>query len=412
VIAVGLSHLPRNCTIFSQADIAVAIDVLSESLEHFSLPRHSYSPGVYNKVLPSEVTFVSAISSHSCVFRLRGASASSHIPSIIAQGRAALECAVAAVLFYISACLSFSFYMLFSVCAVSTAVPYVPNLGSVFFLLIFLPLLALTLGWSDPDTESMNRVPPKNDLTMTFGRDEKGRLFTTTLLKSVLPAVLPQLLHLIVLGELMIKHEPGFVHTRCSETIGPGDWAQIIRCDALKEYSGSARISAGNIVFAELVWCTVVASATFVHGTLPMKEYPPWKGNRVWVYSLFLGLVLVSIILAVDVERGSWSALPWYFYVLALVMPPVCVAWNEYLKRIDHKQERRAEKLRRLQFETRYVAPIVMFPRIQPLAHFSLSPNEGLECGVPNRQENLCLVAQGYSFSHSWIVGWIPVLLH
>jgi hypothetical protein len=196
---------------------------------------------------------------------------------------------------------------------------------------------------------------------MTFGRNEKGRLFTTTLLKAVLPAVLPQLLHLIVLGELMIKHEPDFIYTRCADAIGPGDWARIIRCDALKEYSGSARISAGNIVFAELVWCTVIVSATFVHGTLPMKEYPPWNGNRVWAYSLPLGLGLVSLILAVDVKRGSWSALPWYFYALALVMPPLCVAWNEYLKRIDHKQERRAEKLRRLQFETRYVAPIVQF---------------------------------------------------
>ena len=317
-----------------------------------TLPRDILNKTAYNKVLPAEVTFVSSISAHSCVFRLKGATASSHIPSIIAEGRAALEAAVAAVLFYVSACLSFSFYMLFCLFAVSTAVPIVPILAAVCYLLFFLPILGFSLAWSDPDKDSMNRVPPKNDQAVTFGRNERGRLFTSGVLKAMLPAVLPQLLHLIAYGEFMIKFEPELVQTLCSGSISAGDWAKLVRCEALKDYSGVARTSAGSFAFAELILCTIVASATYVHGTIPVLELPPWRGNRVWAYSVLLGLlVLVAILLAT--EEGSFSALPWYFYVLALLIPPICLAWNELWKRTDRRHELRAEKLRRLQFETR-----------------------------------------------------------
>lgn len=303
-------------------------------------------------MLPAEVTFVSSISAHSCVFRLKGATASAHIPSIIAEGRAALEAAVAAVLFYISACLSFSFYMLVCVCAASTAVPFVPILAAVCYHLILLPIMGYSLAWSDANKESMNIVPPKNDQTITFGRNERSRLFTSGVLKAMLPAVLPQLLHLIAYGELMIKFEPELVQAQCAASVGPGDWAKIVRCDALKDYSGAARTAAGSFVFAELILCTIVASSTYVHGTTPILELPPWVGNNVWGYSVVLGVLLVVAIL-LAMEEGSFSALPWYFYFLAVLMPPICVAWNEFLKRTDRRHELRAGKLRRLQFETR-----------------------------------------------------------
>ena len=242
--------------------------------------------------------------------------------------------------------------MFFCACTVSTALPFVPILGAVCYLLFLLPIVGFTMAWSDPDKDSMNRVPPKNDSSVTFGRNERGRLFTTTLLKALLPAALPQLLHLIAYGELIIYFDPDFVETQCSGSFDQGDWALLLRCDALKEYSGVARTSAGSFVFAELILCTIVASCTYVHGTIPIRELPPWRGNRVWAYSVILGLLIVAAILLAT-DEGSFSALPWYFYVLALVMPPICIAWNEFLKQVDRKHEMRAEKLRRLQFETR-----------------------------------------------------------
>lgn len=351
VIAVGLSHLPRNSGIFSQADLAVGIDILTESLNGVHMDVNKF---VYNTVLPSEVTFVSAISAHSCVFRLSGADATSHIPRIIAQGRASLEASISAGVFYISGCLSFSFYVLFGVCTISTSVPFVPIFGAVLYLLFLLPLIGYTMAWSDPDTDSMKRVPAKNDQKVTFDRQEGKRLYKSTILKAFLPAFFPQLLHLIAIGELMIKFEPEFIHSNCSESISKGEWHSLIRCNALKDYSGVARTSAGAFMLAELILCTAIASATFVHGTIPVRELPPWRGNRVWACSVGFGILLVVVILVVAVEPGSFEALPWYFYLLAiLIMPLSCIIGNEYCKQVDRKHDLRSEKLRRLQFETR-----------------------------------------------------------
>jgi hypothetical protein len=53
------------------------------------------------------------------------------------------------------------------------------------------------------------------------------------------------------------------------------------------------------------------------------------------------------------VEEGTGVALPWYFYVLYVLFPFVCLVVNEYVKPMEAKHAVRAEKLRRLQFETR-----------------------------------------------------------
>ena len=57
--------------------------------------------------------------------------------------------------------------------------------------------------------------------------------------------------------------------------------------------------------------------------------------------------------LALAVTDGTARALPWYYYVFCILNPILCFAWNELCKSVDAKAERRAEKLRRLQFETR-----------------------------------------------------------
>lgn len=353
MITVGLSHLPRNSAIFSTADIAVGIDVFADTIEHAKLPHDLVNKSAYNRILPSEATFVSAISAHSCVFRLRGASASSQIPRIIAQGRAALEAATAALYFYGTACVSFALYMLFCVCAVSTAIPFVPILGAICYMLILLPLVGFTLAWSEPDKDLMQRVPPKNDPNITFGRGEGWRLYKSTMLKAIPPALFPQLLHLIAFGELVIAFEPALIQSQCSNTIEQGEWAHVLRCEALKMYSGVARTSAGSLMLAQLILCTLAASASFVHGTIPIQELPPWKGNHIWVYSVLLGILLVVAILLGNLEGGSLSALPWYYYIIAIAMLPACIVWNELCKRVDRKHDMRSEKLRRLQFETR-----------------------------------------------------------
>ena len=306
----------------------------------------------YNCVLPSEITFVSAISAHSCAFLLRSVAAAAYMPRIIAQGRASLEAATAATLFMVTGCISFALYVLFCSFSVSSVVPFVPLLGCMLHLQIIIPLVALCMTMSDADGGSMTRVPPKNDQSVTFGKESQS-LYLMVLLKALPPAVLPQLIHLIAFGEFVLKFEPDLVATLCSTDLKQGDWMSVVRCTGLAQYEGEARTSAGALALAEMVVCTVVASAAFVHRTRPISEEPPWSRNLSWVMSLSLSMVFVAGFLGHLLAKGSITALPWYCYILCVVMPLVCLVWVEVVKRTERRHYDRAEKVRRLQFETR-----------------------------------------------------------
>jgi magnesium-transporting ATPase (P-type) len=351
---MGLSHLARNFDIFALADVAVGVDVLSEELN--TPTDDSLRPHPENSVLPHEISFVSAISAHPCAFSLKGSTAPFKMPGIIASGRAALEAATAAGLFVIFGCVTFSLFVLFSMCAVSTTLPFVPTLGSVLYLQIVLPMIGMTMAASDADVESMERVPPKNIENVTFQRQEGKRLYRNTLFKGLLPSALPQFLFLIAFGELMIKFDPDVLVSQCGmspEQVRDSIWTNVIRCKGLKDYSGEARTAGGALLLAEMVVCVIITSASFVHSTAPILQEPPWIRNHYWVWSCLASIGCVAIYLAVVLPNGSFGALPWYFFVISAIIPFLCLFGHEMIKRSERQLFERAVKLRRLQFETR-----------------------------------------------------------
>lgn len=353
VIAVGLSHLPLNDGIFSAADIAVGIDVLtdgkagshlSHDMDNDRQPEESWT------MIEAELELVSAICSHACAFRFRGVSSLSHLSAIIEQGRASLESVAAGVVFFLASSLSFSIYIVLTVCTPAATIPHVPIMGVVVFLQIVLPLIGFSMAFSDTPPNAMKQVPPKNDTKVTFGKQEGLKLYQTIVWKAVPPALFCQLLHVIAFGELILSFEADLVARQC----GTADsWHKVIRCGALKDYSGPARISSGIIVFTVFVLTTIVLSATYIDRFEPLVQFFPWKRNHTWA-PLVLTLIAGTVVTAVySVDNRAGSSLPWYFYVLVIALPPSCMAWNEYLKKAEGRIEARAEKLRRLQFETR-----------------------------------------------------------
>lgn len=360
VIAVGLSHLPWNSNIFSTADLGIGVDVLSDSLRRSRLNRLGY-----NSLLPSEIVFISAISAHTCAFRLRGVESIAYMPTILAQGRAAFEAATASALFLLSGCLSFGLFTLFGVCSISTIMHLPEVTGAFLSLQVILPLLALPMTMSDADKECMARVPPKNDLSIVFGKNVGRTVFTMAILKALPPAVFPQLLYLIALGELLIYHEPDLVQSACGQKLEAGDWPFAIRCDGLEGYVGVARRSAVTVTLGSYLLCLVVSSAGFVHRRLPLLQEAPWKRNAMWVSAVSVAVLVVSLYLGLAMGDESFVALPWYFYLLGATIPFLCLVWVEYLKRTERALLDRAEKLRRLQFETRYdISRFVVIPFI------------------------------------------------
>lgn len=345
VVAVGLSHLTQNEGIFARADIAVGIDILEETICETS----NQSKSLMN-VSKSELEFVQSISSQSCAFRLRGASSVACISTILEKGRASLDASVSSAIFLIYGCMTFSMYVLFSVCTPATSIPYVPTIGSALYLLFMLPSVGLSMQMTDGEANIMKRVPMKNDKTTSASKNDRLAFMAMILMKALVPAILPQILHMISFGELVIKFDNAYVTTYCPRAI---NWVDIVRCDGMKHYVGEAKSSAGSLVLAQFILCVILSSVAFVYRFQSLRQQFPWERNILWIMSLLVAIGVLILYVVLSTKNGTAAALPWYFYVLSMASPFLCIIWVEFFKRSETKQEERAEKVRRLQFETR-----------------------------------------------------------
>ncbi|KAK1741012.1 putative transmembrane protein 94 [Skeletonema marinoi] len=190
VLAVGLSHLPGNQKVFFGSDIAIGVDVLSEEVSFAEVGKGC------DTLMPSEVAFVSSISTWSSSINLVGSQAMYHILEIIRIGRSSLEAAVTSVGFFFT--------------GFATSVPIIPPLGSFLYNQVILPMIGLSLAFTDGSNEFMSRVPSKNESFRYSWRGSR-RIYFNGLLRAFLPAVVPHFLYLIALGELMWKFDPQFV---------------------------------------------------------------------------------------------------------------------------------------------------------------------------------------------------------
>lgn len=347
MLVVGLSHLTWNTDIFATADLAIGVDT--------SFDAGGERDGIKwpcNSVLPSEIEFVSAISGHGCAFRLSGVDQLSSIPSILAQGRISLDAVTAAALFLFVGIISLVFFLFFSTCAVTTVLP-IPDTISTFFALQFV-ISALGLSIATTKAEKsyiMHRVPPKNLLNSTFGKREGETLLTVSFLKALPIALLPHLVYPIVLGELILHYENGYVLETCGSNIK--NWLFLMRCQGVLEYNGLAKQNAVTITFGLFLLCLTVSSSAFVHRTNSIRMEPPWQRNKAWLVTA-LTIFCFSILAVVrKVGLSMFSLLPWYAEILIVLFPPLCLWWAEILKYKEKAVLDRAEKLRRLQFETR-----------------------------------------------------------
>ncbi len=219
---------------------------------------------------------------------------------------------------------------------------------------------------TDEAKEFMTRVPPKNDPSVKYSSANRRQYFSW-LLRSTLPTIVPQFLYLIAIGELIWEFDPQFVRDNCLDALDSNDvkhrtaTTSVIRCEALRYYAGPAKDDAGALTLAAFAICTCVSSASYVFRTESIRSEPPWRRNHLWLGTLALSLVLISLYLALSLEDGSMAALSWFFYALFLSSPLVCLYLCETIKESDQKIDKRAAMMRRLQFETRYVVSVPPF---------------------------------------------------
>ena len=345
VIAVGLAHDPRNDQIFRAADISISIDTLTESLGERTVVESHRSPFA----ISPELEFVSRLSSHACAFRFKGISAILKVPTLIEEGRAAYLSVISAGLYVLVSCLSLSLYILFSVCTPSTNIPHVPILGVFLYLQILLPILGCALSLTKGDDEIMEHVPPKNDASV-FIRGEGHRLYVSLFIRACLPALLPQILHMIVFGEIVIHSDPDVANSSCP---GSETWMDLVRCTNLRGYSGTARESSGVLVFSIFALCNLCMSMSFVRRFFNIWDSPPFASNWIWTLVLLVSVAITVCYAVVTTDDDTIDALPWYFYIIVFLAVVICILGSELTKWNEIKFESRSEKFRRLQFETR-----------------------------------------------------------
>ena len=371
-MALGLSHRSRNERTFSTSDLSIGVDILGQQI-------YSSHDGTYrtlrngeswsavdaklsiNSILPAEVEFVSSIVSHSCLFNLRGCSTMTFLPKIIAHGRTALQSTTASGVFIANGSLSLSFLIFLSTCSISINIPYISPIGAIMYLLILLPILGFSIAISETDQESMNRVPDKNDVTQIFpGRGEANRLYKFALLRSLPPAILSQLTHLISFRELIYKFDLEFLQTECafSNTIDESQISDfepnfIFACNELASYRGTASIIAGQLMLAQMAICVAFASIGFVHKTQSIFKESTFITNHILIVGLTLALILLIVFLLCIFENVTLDNFSWYFYSSYFMSPIMCIGFGEWIKGYDNKHEKRDAAFRRLKFETR-----------------------------------------------------------
>lgn len=339
VISVGMSHLPRNAGVFEESDISVGIDFLLPSDE-----GDDTAAGKQGSPLDLAVQLVSSVSSHSCAFRLPEPPNSKQFWSIIMKSRSALKGATAAGVFLAIGSISLSLYVLLTACM--PLLPAVPILCASFYLQLILPCIGLSLCFTDSDVAAMKQVPPKND-GMSSSRKESITFFCLTAGNALLPALLPQFLHLIVLGSARSV----LGEMSCLDSKG---WAEGVRCRAESSAEeDDLWLLSGIAVFIAFLINITMVSAGCMHRFSSFLNYTAWTWNGFWLVTVILTMAVLFGVMFSPTIADVRLMMPWYAYLFAAASPFICLGTIEALKTVAIRQEARAEKLRRLQFETR-----------------------------------------------------------
>ena len=197
---------------------------------------------------------------------------------------------------------------------------------SLCYLIVLTPLCSFFLAFTPSSSRCMRECPSKNDPLVLFpGRNSLRTLCLGVLCRSLVLAI----------GSFSIGIVSG------SERHGP------------------------VLVQATLAISSIASSVTFCSRTLPFWQERVWYSNVYWfrfaISSLLLLLVLVllNVALAEDNDDAGLrivkdddarTVVTWLLFV---AIPIIVCAIFEVIKRWDRKVHERAERLRRLQFETR-----------------------------------------------------------
>lgn len=338
---MGLSHVHGNIGTFSVADLAIGINSIA-SLDISHSKNYTSS-----QLTHEDISFVCAVISHSCVFNLSDDHFLACMPKILRRGRAALDAGISSVLYSFTSYISFAMLIAFCSITISTAVPCPPCLECVLLLYVLIPLLSISLCFTRRDQQLMDQVPPKNDSNVTFANGEYRRLFIFSLGKALWPAIASQILYLWSFSQMILKMDAEFLSEHCGSDILRASPLVVIRCDALKFYSGPAKRIAEVIMLLEFALCTTFYSGSFVYRMSNLTYACLWRNYFLTV------AICVSTGFILLLGSVAFPFMSWLMFCATMIFPILSLVICEAIKRQEMWHFKRAANFRRLQFETK-----------------------------------------------------------
>ncbi|KAF9899771.1 hypothetical protein EC991_008337 [Linnemannia zychae] len=306
------------------ADISVGMEPIKMNSSPES--RSAFSLGAKINSLPCGLTMHSETSLYA-------------LTQVVREARRLLNSQRQGVVFMIASLMSVSLLLLISYCFLLP--PAMTGYQILWLMWVIVPLLILSYFFSPHEPDTMTMMPSKN---MSPLRD-LPRFIIYFLARFILPI---GMCVFVFLYSLHIYDGQEGYHFLFNSFGNGTPWLQW------SENEQWALLYAQNFTMIIWVWYMVWMSSTFMSRALSLRSFKPWK-NRTWIGACVLCLVLQFVFCVVSLFKGPHKVkdVPWWLFVVSFLWPILFMPIQEAVKARDLRECIRAQKLAKLEFNTK-----------------------------------------------------------
>ncbi|KAI1321202.1 hypothetical protein EDD11_007768 [Mortierella claussenii] len=324
VCCIGSSLNINNIGAFAKADISVGMEPIRMGSSPES--RSAFSLGAKINSLPCGLTMHSETSLYA-------------LTQVVREARRLLNSQRQGFVFMIASFMSISLLLLVSYCFLLP--PAMSGYQILWLMWIIIPLLVLSFFFSPHEPDTMTMMPSKN----TSPLRDLSRFIFYFLVRFILPIGMCVFVFLYALQIYDGQEGYHFLFNSFGEDTPWLEWTDSEQW---------ALLYAQNFTMVIWVWYMICMSSTFMSRTLSLQSFIPLK-NKVWIGACIASLVLQFVFCIISLFRGPHRIqdVPWWIYVLAFLWPLVFLPVQELVKARDLKECVRAQKLAKLEFNTK-----------------------------------------------------------
>ncbi|KAF9966406.1 hypothetical protein BGZ70_002422 [Mortierella alpina] len=317
VCCIGSSLNIDNIAAFAKADISVGM----EPIRMHSSPesRSAFSLGAKINSLPCGLTMHSETSLYA-------------LTQVVREARRLLNSQRQGIVFMIASFMSISLLLLVTYCFLLP--PAMTGYHILWLMWVIIPLLILSFFFSPHEPDTMTMMPSKNISPLK----DFPRFIFYFLARFTLP---------VAISLQLYDGQEGY-HFLFNSFGNGTSWLNWTESEQW------ALLYAQNYTLVVWVWYMVWMSSTFMSRTLSMRSFMPWK-NRIWIGASVSSMALQFVFCIISLFNGPHSpqSVPWWLFVVAFLWPIAFLPVQEIVKARDLKECVRAQKLAKLEFNTK-----------------------------------------------------------